>query len=72
VSQSLSPESSSRTTRSALPADAPACAAPYARPMGRRIYIVIIMLALLVIAIGGWAVDAVRWMRRPRTRLATA
>jgi hypothetical protein len=40
--------------------------------MGRRIYIVIIMLALLVIAIGGWAVDAVRWMRRPRTRLATA
>jgi hypothetical protein len=40
--------------------------------MGRRIYIVIIMLALLLIALGGWAVDGIRWLRRPRLRVATA
>jgi hypothetical protein len=40
--------------------------------MSRRLYIVIIMLVLLLVALGGWAVDAARWLRRPRVRLATA
>jgi hypothetical protein len=43
--------------------------------MSRRIYIAIIMIALLLIAIGGWTVDVARWLRgsRPvRARLAPA
>lgn len=40
--------------------------------MSRSIYIAIIMLVLLLIALGGWAVDAARWLKSPRAQLATA
>jgi hypothetical protein len=40
--------------------------------MARSIYVAIIMLVLLLVALGGWAVDAARWLKGPRARLATA
>lgn len=43
--------------------------------MSRRIYIAIIMIVLLLIAVGGWTVDAARWLRGSRSgraRLAPA
>lgn len=43
--------------------------------MARRIYVVVIMLVLLLIALGGWTVDAARWLKgsgHRRARLAPA
>jgi hypothetical protein len=42
--------------------------------MKRSLYIVLISLVLLALALGGWAVDGVRWLTRGsrRPRLAAA
>ena len=43
--------------------------------MKRTLYLTILALGLLVLALGGWAVQGVRWAlpgRRQRRRLATA